>query len=221
MAGVAVNARSRVGAGVALILVCLTVTGVGATTAEARDSPTTPMSTHVGAPPSRSVADGLPRALCALLKKPVISGVNYIIRVLSKGRIKGSLAGNIFSVVGFQPWCMGQYGALRTRLEGVVAQQPTLRSQLGPFVFRVHASAAPSRIYANSEFFSVNWSEYPRPTILDRYELFYSVNDGRYIQHYRDNGLHFRHGYRVRFAVRVIDVVGVSSPWVYSPQYYT
>jgi hypothetical protein len=179
--------------------------------------------THTAAVPSVSAAqsleNGLPRELCGLLKKPVSVGVNYIVRVLSSGRIKSTLAGTIFSDVGFNPWCKGYYGKLFQRLRGVRQQYPNLGTRLGTFVFGARAVAVPSRLYANSSFFTVSWTEYGT-TPRDKYYLSYSYNDSDY-QLIRGTSITLRGGGRVTFAVRIINEFGAPSPFVFTPEYST
>ncbi len=99
--------------------------------------------------------------------------------------------------------------------------QPSLRSELGPFVFGLYAFAVPSPRYAYHDYFTVRWSEYPRSTILDKYYLWYSLNGGRYQPVYGGNAIHLRRGNRVRFALRIINFRGQTSPVTYSPSYFT
>jgi hypothetical protein len=180
--------------------------------------------THTAAGPSasaaQSLANGLPRELCGLLKKPVSVGVNYIVQALSKGRIKGTLAGTIFSNVGFNPWCKGYYGELLARLRGVRQQYPNLGPRLGTFVFGAGAFAVPSRLYANSSFFTVSWTEYGT-TPRDKYYLSYSYNGSQYQLIRGGKSIHLQRGGRVRFAVRIINEFGARSPFVFTPVYYT
>jgi hypothetical protein len=194
--------------------------GLLATAAPAHASHRTPTAAVPSAPAAQSLENGLPRELCGLLKKPVSVGVNYIVRVLSEGRLKSTLAGTLFSNVGFNPWCKGYYGKLLQRLRGVRQQYPNLGPRLGTFVFGASASAAPSSIYANSSFFTVSWTEYGT-TPRDRYYLSYSYNGSQYRLIGGGKSIHLRRGGRVRFAVRIINEFGARSPFVFTPVYYT
>jgi hypothetical protein len=189
-------------------------------TAPAHASHRAPTAVVPSASVAQSFENGLPRELCGVLKKPVSVGVNYLVRVLSEGRIKSTLAGTIFSNVGFSPWCKGYYGQLLQRLRGVRQQYPNLAPRLGTFVFGASASAVPSRIYANSSFFTVSWTEYgtsPR----DKYYVSYSYNGSRYQLIRGGRSIHLRRGGRVAFAVRIINEFGARSPFVFTPVYYT
>ena len=102
-----------------------------------------------------SLNDDVATAVCAALKVPVTKGVNALIRVLSEGRYRGTLAGSIFSTVGFKPWCKEMYPRLESLLRSALNRRPDLRQESGSFVFDLRATAVPSTVYANSSFFMV------------------------------------------------------------------
>ena len=168
-------------------------------------------------PIAQAAASSLAKDVCSLLGEPVEIGVNRLISWMTKGRIRGSFAGTLFNELGFQRWCPERADRLISRVRGVSQRRPGLRPRLGPFVSGVVASygySSDARYYR----LNVSWREFTVSAPLRHYYVWYSLNGTRY-QALRGKGLLIRPGNFVRFAVRVDNTDGISSPWIYSPRY--
>ena len=165
----------------------------------------------------RAAASDLAKDTCSLLGKPVQVGVNQFIKWLTGGRIRGSLAGTLFNEIGFQRWCPKYADRLYSRVTRVSQQRPSLRPRLGPIVSNVVAryDSSPDARYRMLE---VSWQEFTVTSPLRHYYVSYSLNDGAY-RAMRYKSLLVRPGNYVRFAVRVDNYDGISSPWIYSNRY--
>ena len=205
----------------ALLLLCLLAVPCEGALADGGVLHRAPAPADADATGVLGLEDGLPREVCAIAKMPLKAGTNALIRLVSRGRYRGTLAGTIFTSVGFNPWCKGSYSRLRNRLRSLTERRPALTRELGTWVFNLHATAVPSSIYRNSSYFRVRWSEFPRLTVLDTYYLWYSINGGRFFQVRGGQNIHLLRGNRVQFAVRIVNLRGETSPYVYSPRYYT
>ena len=164
-----------------------------------------------------AAASSLAKDVCSLLGKPVSVGVNQIIRWLTKGRIRGSFAGTLFNEIGFQRWCPGKADRLYSRIRGVSRRRPSLRSRLGPIVSNVvarYGSSADSRY----RLLHVSWQEFTVSSRLRNHYVSYRLNNGGWRRMSR-RSLLVRPGNFVRFAVRVDNYDGISSPWIYSLSY--
>ena len=152
-----------------------------------------------------------------MLGKPVEYGINQIIKWLTKGRIRGSFAGTLFNELGFQRWCPSRADRLYSRISGVSQRRPNLRPRLGPILSNVVASYG----YSNDARYrrlDVSWQEFTISSPLRHYYVWYSLNNGRYSP-MASRSLLVRPGNFVRFAVRIDNVDGISSPWIYSIRY--
>lgn len=200
----------RVCLAVALALLLVTV---GASSAGARPVAAPAPVSVAAAPPRTSV---VATAVCGALSKPVSVGVSRIISLLTEGRVRGTLAGQLFTQVGFTPWCKNQFGKLVLRLRRVAAQRPDLRSRLGPFVYGVYASYTRWNAFKDQMF--VHRSEFAGSSRLRNDYTWYSLNGGTW-QPLGAHSLLVPIGDRVKFAARVDDTSGLSSPWAYSVTY--
>ncbi len=167
-------------------------------------------------PLARAAASSLANDVCTLLGKGVEFGVGQIITWMTTGRIRGSLAGTLFNELGFQRWCPDKADRLLSRIRGVSQRRPNLRPRLGPIVSNVVAryGISPNPGY---RMLHVSWQEFTVSSRLRNYYVSYNY-DGKW-RPMRMKSLLVRPGYFVRFAVRVNNYDGISSPWIYSVRY--
>ena len=195
--------------------VCVTVTVLLASFAP----PSSARASTVSAPQpvSTVAASRLANDVCSLLGKPVAFGVNRIIRWLTSGRIRGSFAGTLFNQLGFQRWCPSRADRLYSRIRAVSRRRPSLRSRLGPIVSDVGARYGYS---ANPRYrrLNVSWREFTVSSRLRHHYVSFRLNGGRWGS--MDGwSLLVAPGNLVRFAVRVDNYDGISSPWMFSSLY--
>ena len=186
----------------------------GPQAAPAQTSPVAAPSAQV----VRGLENGLPLEVCDLLKKPLPQAINGLISLISRGRVRTTIAGSVFSRFGFQPWCRGYYGQLLSALRGVSERKPAYRSKFGPFVFGLRASYRASR-YPGYNLVTVAWNEYAVSSRLRKYYLSYRINLGDWQVLRGGKTIYVDRRNRIQFAVRVDDENGISSPWVYSLKY--
>jgi hypothetical protein len=167
--------------------------------------------------PSFELAGGdVAKVVCGLLGKPVKAGVAGFIRLLTKGAVRGTLAGTLAAEIGFNPWCSHRYAALRRRLKAVADAKPKLTPRIGPFVFNVvpryqTLSGLVDRI-------AVSWTELSLSSPLRFHFVWYRVNQGRWTP-ISGTTVNILRGVRAQFAVRVDNRDGASSPYAYSADY--
>jgi hypothetical protein len=154
--------------------------------------------------------------VCGLLKKPVASAVNGLINVLSKDKIRTTLAGTLVAEIGFKPYCVGYLQKLRAVIANALRRSstpPSLRLQMGPFVSNVYITFA-------GLFATVHWRPFDpsAPIVSETIEL--SENGSRYfpVTHFP---VFLLPQTNVRFAVQLHDAARHNSLWAYSPEYRT
>lgn len=200
--------------------------GVVVLTVVAAGHQAAPVQAH-GQPPSvtsgpRAQAagheDGLPSIVCTIIKRPFMQAVDGMVRLLSKGRYRSTLAGALAYQIGFKPWCSGAHGRLQEVLRSASREDQSVKPKIGPFVFGVRATFTPSRLFPGYDSVTVNWNAFTLSSALRYYYVEYSLN-GRGYRAIRDRSVLVDHDDVVRFAVRIDNRDLVSSPWVYSPNY--
>lgn len=164
-----------------------------------------------------TLEDGLPGVVCGIVRRPLSQAVDEMVSLLTRRRFRGTLAGALADQIGLQPWCRDSYRKLRAVLRGAARRDSDLRPAIGPFVFAVRASF--DRSLPGVHYVTVDWDAFLLSGSMRSYELAYSVNGRAYKPVYGGNTLFVSRGDAVRFAVRIDNYAGVSSPWVFSPVY--
>jgi hypothetical protein len=182
-------------------------------------APSAAAAPHAPPPPPVATAAGsdLSDQLCDLLNKPVSYVTNRLAGWISGGRIRGTLAGSLFSELAFNPWCKSKLPRLRSALLNLSSTRPAYKASLGPWVFGIQAALTN---YATTTRAAVSWRSYGFGTLITDYKLWYRATGGRWYQA-SSVYISLRRNYQVQFAVRVINARGVSSPYVYSGWYRT
>jgi hypothetical protein len=158
--------------------------------------------------------------VCDLLGQPVSVAVNRLISWISRGRIRTTLAGDLFADIGFNPWCRSQYPKLERIVNDVVKKRPAFRPELGPFVFDLRASFETSTRYVGYDFVSVRWNVLPSSSRVNSFALWYRLNGGGW-RRLRLPALNVARRDRVQFALQVRSAAsGVWGPFAYSRTYY-
>jgi hypothetical protein len=202
----------------AATVVALSVLAVAPQAAPAHAHGQTPPATSGLRAQAAGLEDGLPSIVCTIIKRPFMQAVDGMVRLLSKGRYRSTLAGMLAYQIGFRPWCSGAYGRLQDVLRSASREDASVRPKVGPFVFGVSATFAPSRVLPGYDWATVNWNAFTLSSPLRYYYVQYSLNGRRY-QAIPDRSVLVDHDDFVRFAVQIDNRDLVSSPWVYSPTY--
>jgi hypothetical protein len=156
--------------------------------------------------------------VCNLLKLPVAAGAKKLIGLFTERRIP-ILATALIAPVATKLVCKPITKKLKEVIHRTVAQRPALSPHIGPFVFNLYAVGSSWNAYYNH--FILNWREYDLTSRLRYHYAWYHYNNSTQWYKFPENGLvpRVRQGNTVQFALRIDDVAGLFSPWVYSVPY--
>jgi hypothetical protein len=168
----------------------------------------------VASPPSANVASAasLQDTVCSIAKWSVKKGAKKLISLFAERDI-AVLSAAILAPVSEQ-WCLRSNG-LRKILNRVVDRRPDLEGRIGPFVFNLHATESPWNNYY--EHVTLGWYDYDL-TGRRRTAYLWQQLAGQNWQQIGSDRL-VVHNAEIRFAVRVVNTDGVSSPWAYTGWY--
>ena len=165
-----------------------------------------------------AASSGVISDVCNLLKIPVAAGAKKLVSLFTKNRF-AILATALLAPVATKLVCKPVTQKLKAIVKHVVAQKPALSSRIGPFVFNLYATG--SSWNARYNHFVLHWREYDLTSRLRYHYAWYHFDNGTQWYQFPENGLVPRvaQGHTVQFALRIDNVAGISSPWVYSERH--
>jgi hypothetical protein len=187
----------------ALAVVCM-----GAFAPPSRAAPVAP-------PPSAGLASAasLQSEVCSIAKLAVKKGATKLISLFAERDI-AVLSASILAPVS-EKWCL-QSNGLRKILDRVVGLRPDLENRIGPFVFGLGATQSPWNSYY--EHVRLSWFDYDLTGRRRTAYLWQQLSGDAWRRIGSDRIV--RHNAYVRFAVRVVNTDGLSSPWAYTGWYH-
>jgi hypothetical protein len=170
------------------------------------------------APATTASSSDLISDVCNLLKLPVAAGAKKLVSLFTTNRF-AILSTALLAPVATKFICKPVTKKLKAVVNRIVAQRPALSSRVGPFVFNLYAAG--SRWNAGYNHFVLHWREYDLTSRLRYHYAWYHFDSSTQWYHFPENGLipKVAQGHTVQFALRIDNVGGISSPWVYSVRY--
>jgi hypothetical protein len=198
---VAPPARSKGALSICVVLATVCISAAPAHAAPVAPAPSAPVAQR-----------SLQSTVCSIAKLSVKVGAKKLISIIADRDI-AVLSAAILAPVS-QQWCLRSNG-LRRILNRVVDRRPDFEDRIGPFVFNLRATE--SYWNATYERVRLSWFDYDltgrrRTSYLWQRlagDIWRPIGSDRLVVHNAN----------IRFAVRVINSDGVSSPWAYTPWY--